>query len=188
MLSLVIMGRNAVRKTVETRLQQLINLQNPQSLAKELNRLDQKTALAILKFMADSTSQSHHQAALIGLQEMDCLEKIEILWTLLEKFESQHNQQASTHARHQIFSVIEHDHEAVPYLNNLNTRCLSFLDDQEVVNIYPFCPKDTKPDNFARLLALEKKNQTTKVSDVVQLDKEHPWKSFECNQNCQCLN
>ncbi|ETR67644.1 MAG: hypothetical protein OMM_05033 [Candidatus Magnetoglobus multicellularis str. Araruama] len=181
MVSLVIMGRNApeaVRKTVEIRLQQLIDIQNPQSLAKELNRLDQETALALLKFMADSNTQSHHDAALIGLQEMDCLEKIEILWTLLEKFENQHNQQASTHARHQIFSVIEQDHEAVSYLNNLNTRCLSFLEDQDVVNIYPFCPPDTKPDNFARLIALEKKNQTTTVSDVVQLDKDHPWKSF----------
>ena len=181
MVSLVIMGKNApeaVRKIVEERLQQLMNLQNPQSLAKELNRMDQETALALLKFMADSNNQRHHVAALIGLIEMDCLEKIEILWTLLEKFENQRNKKASTHTRHQIFSVIEKDDEAVSYLNNLNTRCLVFIDDQDVRNAYPFCELETKQDNFARLLALEKINQTTKIPDKVHLDEKQPWKSF----------
>ena len=95
------MGKNApesVRKNVETRLQNLMNFLNPKSLSKEVNRLDQKTALSLLKFMADSNNHNYHEAALIGLQEMDCLEKIEILWQLLEIFELENNKHFSIHA------------------------------------------------------------------------------------------
>jgi len=181
LIALLKLGRDApeeVREAVDKALRRIIHLEQPEQLARELNRLEKSAALSLLDFMIDTDDAKRQQAALLGLTELDeSIEKIDPLWQLLEIFYNRGDSERTDHARRQLLKLMTLE-EAVARLDSLPTRLTQAADEEAVRNIYPFTPEIEPPSNFARLLALEAQSKDNNATiDNWQIQGQ-TWQSF----------
>ena len=180
LISLIKLARNSpqeVFQEVEKALQGFINLINPEDFGREVTRLQNPIALTFIEFLVNSDKPSHLRAALAGLAELDGLEKISLLWRLLEKFEGRKDIAASITTCDQLLELMELE-GAVDFLNGLPSNALNDIDEAEARSVYPFIPTKEKPSNFAQLLALKARTLSSEAPQRIHLNSKAPWKSF----------
>jgi len=178
--SLLTLGRNApeeVRDKVEEALKDFIAFEDPQALARELNRLEKDEALKLTEFMISSDDHSQHEAALVGLNQLEGIEKVPLLWQLLGLFVKQGHEKNANAARAQLLALMEQE-EAVEKLNHLPTQFKDVVDDETTRSVYPFIPKEEELPNFARLLALEAQANKNRPLTGHWKDQPTDWKKF----------
>ena len=176
LVGLLTLGRNApgeVRERVDTLLRRAVALEHPERLAAELNRLDRVAALALLEFMADSDDPARQRAALTGLQGIDGIDRIGLLWQLAEAFHHQREFNGAALARVMLINLMDKE-EAVDRLNSLVPRFTTELDDREIREVYPFLGAGLPVSNFARLLTLEARDDPRSQSVSYPFDHGTP--------------
>jgi len=177
LIKLLIIGRNTpekISKQVEDTFRQHFDFENPHIMAKEISRLNPIFSLSLLNHMVNSDSDKQHRAALIGLSEIDSINKIQLLWQLLDCFELKKDVISSAEARRQLFIMIEHNKDAVNILNNLGSR-LFHVSRDIIVSAYPFI-ENNKLNNFSKLIGLEKINNP--IKKIENFSDFSSWKRF----------
>jgi hypothetical protein len=178
--ALVTLGRDApteVRTVVDAVLRRLVSLDDPQHLAREVSRMEKSVAVSLLDFMASTETLERQRAALVGLAELEGVEKLPLLWQLLDMFHTRGDAEYATQTRQQLFALLEQE-EAVARLNSLPTRLQGAVTEAAVRQVYPFLPIESAPTNFARLLALEAQaKQGSPVDEPLQTP-GLPWQTF----------
>jgi len=178
LIKLLIIGRNTpvqISKQIEDTFQQYFDFENPQIMAKEISRLNPTFYLPLYTLMVNSDSEKQIRAALIGLSEIESIEKINLLWQLVDYFEQKNDSLSSAETRRQLFIMIEHHKDAVKRLNQLGSR-LSHVSKDSISSAYPFI-ESNQPNNFSKLLALEKIN-TKSIEYNEKTSNLSPWKRF----------
>ena len=185
LVSVITIGRSApanIKTLVNNRLKQFVSLENPQQFARELSRLDKDIALTLLEFMANDSSGNRQESALIGLNEIEGIEKIDLLWYLLAIFTKRGDKDNSALARQQLLDVIGKEDGAMLHLNNLSNRFEdSDIDEEDVRNVYPFLAAEETVSNFSILLTFESAvaEKTTALRSMPTWShRTKPWLSF----------
>ena len=181
LVCLITLGRNAparIKLLVEQQLRNLVSLENPQQLAKELVRLEKSAAISLLEFMANDDDIERQQSVLVGLNEIECVEKIDLLWLLLEKFTKRNDDINSDFARRQLLDTLGSETGAMQRLNNMNSHFDDYFDESEIRTVYPFIAAKSKPSNISKLLTLEAKTNTNEIQSTNWLEQQRPWRSF----------
>jgi hypothetical protein len=151
-------GSERMQTDIERAVHRLLEHDNPEHTAAELGRLDRPTALAILELFIGSGEPERLRAILAGLQAMDGIERVPLLWRLVGLMAERSDREP--HLREDLgqavglLGMILDDPAAAERLNAQPAQLAQCFDPAVVRNVYPFVASDQPPSNVARFLAL----------------------------------
>lgn len=155
--ALIRLGRDAaepVRAEVEQTIRTLLNMDRPERIAEELGRLDQATAMDIIGLLIDSGEPERLHTALIGIEAMDGVERVPVLWRLIAALAERTDMPLELERVLALMGVMLDDPRAAqrllvqpPLLADRITR-----NDADVA--YPFTVTEQTASNLAYLAAL----------------------------------
>ncbi len=149
-----------LREITDCTLRSLFALDQPERLAEQIGRLDTPTAIELLGLMVDSGDPAHRRAALIGLCNLNGIERIPLVWRLLILLAEQREQPTLRLVIDLMRSLLT-TRAAVLRLNEQPPPDPELLDPDAIGRAWPWVSVGPQVTNLARFLALAREHWRT---------------------------
>lgn len=172
-------AQHEIESNVNSIVQKIIDKEDAQQLAIDITRMEDRTALPLLEYMLESGSLRLQKASLIGLENIQSVKKLDILWKYISIHRSDFKKGHIVQARFQILEILAKHEGAVDRLNDLYPYFRSSINSNFVKDVYPFDPDNEEPSNFAYILAYEKQcSQESNQPMESKLSRYYSFRSF----------